>query len=215
MRAPGASRLDSVPVVRGYQQGCPGETEREGARRRRVRVSSPRWPAALGPAGFPGRSVATRGRAHSGGSWLPAASTLRAGELGAEGGPTSGVPDGLACRMQTLRAAEKARGVCVCEAPGLSGAPPNGSCCWAGPGAVPPAASPSGAAAPGRFPGAGAPLACASPRPPPWPALRLRPSPPAALLPGPWSALPAPELPGRPLHPCPPGLTGCPTGPPP
>ena len=75
-----------------------------------------------------------RGRAHSGGSWLPAASTLRAGELGAEGGPTSGVPDGLACRMQTLRAAEKARGVCVCEAPGLSGAPPNGSCCWAVPG---------------------------------------------------------------------------------
>lgn len=39
MRAPGASRLDSVPVVRGYQQGCPGETEREGARRRRGGVS--------------------------------------------------------------------------------------------------------------------------------------------------------------------------------
>lgn len=62
-----------------------------------------------------------------------------AGELG---GPTSGVPSGLSCRMQTLRAAEKVSGVHVCEDPGLARAPRVGSCYLRVPGALPPAAPP-------------------------------------------------------------------------
>ena len=84
-------------------------------------------------------------------------------------GPTSGVPSGLACRMPTLRAAEKASGVCVREDPGFARAPRVGS-----PGLSSLQPLPLGAA-PGLFPGAGALLACAFPRPPPWLALRSGP----------------------------------------
>lgn len=83
MRAPGASRLDSVPVVRGYQQGCPGETEKgRSPKEERGRLAGRLLWNLLD---FREAVSPPRGRAHSGGSWLPAASTLRA-ELGAEGG---------------------------------------------------------------------------------------------------------------------------------
>lgn len=131
-RAPGASRPDSVPAVQGHQQGLPGERRvRDG---RSAEGGEGHLPSL---AGCPGTQLdflhavsPPRGRGHSEGSWLPAASMLGAGELG---GPTSGVPSGLACRMPTLRAAEKASGVCVCEDPGLPRAPRVGSCYPAGP----------------------------------------------------------------------------------